>query len=76
MTRLTKSNDKRWVLIATLVTFMIHTSLLGLVIGTSVGVISLGTIPQAWFLLYSTVVSAATVWLYGEEVYEVVTSND
>lgn len=72
----TKSEDVRWRYLASIITFVILSSLCVLVVGASVGFLSLGVIPQSFFLLYATAVSTALVWIYGAEVYNVVTKND
>lgn len=68
MSKFTGDDDKRWVALASVVTFALFGTLCALLIGASAGFITLSAIGQPWFLLYSAALSTATVWLYGEEL--------
>lgn len=66
---LTKSDDKRWVWLASVISLIILGSLPMVIVAGGLGVLELGAIGAAWFSLYATVVLSATVWLYGEDAY-------
>jgi uncharacterized membrane protein YccC len=76
MSRTTKSDDVRWKYLASGITILIMGTFCALLIGASVGVITLSAITQPWYLLLATAVSTALVWVYGEECYQVFTRND
>lgn len=68
----TSDTRTRWEGLATIITFLIFVSFLTLLIGTAVGTFTLGSISQAWFALFSTIVLMAATWLYGKETLEAV----
>jgi len=64
----TSDDDVRWTYLASLITALLFITLCALLIGASAGVFSLGTINQPWFLLYAMALTAASAWLWGEEM--------
>jgi len=67
---LTSDKTARWEYLSSVVTLILVITLCALLIGASVGFLSIGAIPQAWFLLYSTLTTTACAWLFGREVVE------
>lgn len=72
----TDSTDARWAYLGSLITGIVLTGYM-LIIGlTAAGFFSLAGITQPWFLLTSTVVSMAAVWLWGTDAWNAVRNND
>jgi hypothetical protein len=68
----TSDTRTRWEGLATVVTFLIFVAFLSLLIGGAFGLFTLGSIGQAWFVLFSTVLLMAATWLYGEDTLNAV----
>lgn len=69
MTDTTTNDDVRWKYLASAVTVVLVVTLAVLLIGASLGVLSLSAISQGWFILYGSALLTSVVWLYGEEAY-------
>lgn len=67
MSDTTTSDEVRWKYLASIVTALLVSSLIVLVIGSAIGVLSVGAITQAWFVLYATAVISSVAWVYGED---------
>jgi len=64
---ITNSAKTRWEGLASVITGLVFFALVVLLVGAALGVLSLGAISQAWFMLFSLVIVSALVWLYGEK---------
>lgn len=67
---LTSDKTTRWEYLSSFITLILYVTLCALLIGASAGLLSLGAIPQAFFVLYSTALVASTGWLFGREYVE------
>lgn len=64
---LTVRDSVRWKYLASLITSIVLIGFMALITAAAAGVMSLGAINQAWFVLFSTVVMMAAVWLWGAD---------
>jgi sterol desaturase/sphingolipid hydroxylase (fatty acid hydroxylase superfamily) len=69
---LTTSTMERWEWIGTILAGAIILTLPVLLIGAGAGYISLGAVPQAWFVLYATIALMAATWSFGKETLKAV----
>ena len=68
----TTSVKSRWEYTGTLLSILTVPTLPVIVLLAGLGIISLGSISQAWWFVYTTVVLMAATWAFGKEVLEVV----
>jgi hypothetical protein len=69
---LTTSTRERWEWTGTILAFAMILSLPTILGLTAAGIFTLGSISQAWFVLYFTVTLMAATWAFGKETLEVV----
>lgn len=67
---LTSKKTTRWEYLSSLITLLLFVTLCVLLIGASAGLITLGAITQAWFVLYATALTGSAGWLFGREYIE------
>lgn len=66
------NTDKRWVYLASVIVTAVVLTLPVFIALSIMGIAALSAVPQAWFLLYSTVVLMGTVWLLGKDKLDAV----
>lgn len=69
---LTTSTMERWQYIGTVLAGVTVLSLPILIVGATLGLLSLSAIGQPWFILYATVTLMAATWAFGEETLNAV----
>lgn len=62
----TTNQSTRWDYTGTISALSLVFALVATVIGAAAGYLSLAVIPQAFFLLFATAVTAAIAWIFGE----------
>jgi len=67
---LTTNTAERWEYLASIITGVLVLTLSILLIGSSIGVLSLSAIPQPFFLLFSSCLLTAIVWTFGEDAFK------
>jgi len=67
---ITNKKSVRWEYLSSVVTALLALTLCVLLVGGSLGLLSLGAIPQGWFVLYASALAAAIGWLFGREYIE------
>lgn len=66
----TSSTKARWTYLGSITALVVISSFIWLLIATAHGKASLDPITQSWFLLFSTVVTAAVGWVFGVDLYK------
>jgi len=66
----TENDDVRWKYLNSGIAGLIMLTLVILLLGSGVGVITLAAISQAWFFLFATAVATVLVWAFGKESYQ------
>lgn len=69
---ITKSTRSRWEWTGTILALALILSLTAIIGLAGAGMITLSTIPQSWFALYSLLTLTAGVWVFGKEALEAV----
>lgn len=67
---LTADTTTRWEYLSSFITLLLYVTFCALLLGGSLGLLSLGAISQAWFVLYGSALTASTGWLFGREYWD------
>lgn len=66
----TTEDDIRWRGLASVVAFIIFVTFAALLIGASIGAVSLGAISQPWFFLFSVTLLTVLAWTFGADMLQ------
>lgn len=70
--QITRGADPRWVWLSTVAAIVVLISLPTIVVLTVLGMATVATLTQAWFMLYATLCLSAMAYAFGRETLEVV----
>lgn len=68
----TSSTQTRWEWTGTILALATGFVFLAVIVGGALGVFTLSSIPQAWFVVLSLIVLMAFTWTFGKETLEAV----